>query len=249
MKSAVTKEDEFTAMTTALGGLAAIFCAIAASIAAQPWQTISVFLSIIVLIVIVHGNIVRPIRRRRMLKKPAEAWFVIPAKKHHGCDFSVQDEQEHLTKPIVLPQFSEAFVDLAFFPKIFLTNSELIIGCDGDNAPRPIEYHNRFVEQVEKQRIVPGPEHLHYTDKHGFYHFKEAPPRAWSRGTHRAVAFKFRTKQPGKYAVTIFFSGDEVEGENSELTIVVEAAPNTTMNCVNRKHKKQPCAMSGIKPL
>jgi hypothetical protein len=237
------------AMNSGLAALAAVYSSVAASVAAQPLQAISIILSVIVLLVIVHVNIIRPMRRRKALKRPVRAWFILPSTKHHGCDFAVQDDKEHSAKTIVLPPFTDILIDLSFFPKLFFTNSELVIGCGAEDGPRPIEYHNRFVEQIEKQRIVPGPQNQHYTDKHGFYHYKDSPPRAWSRGTHRAVAFKFRTQKPGRYPVTIFFIGDEVEGENSELTIVVESSPKTAMKCVRPEHKKQSCASRGIKPL
>src|SRR5262249_4055394 len=139
MRSAVTKEDEVAAMNTALLGLLVVLGGISSAIAAQPMQAISIALSLVVLGVIVYVNIMRPAKRRRILRKPVEAWFVIPTKKHHGCDFAVQDAGEHVTKTVVLPEFSEVLVDFSFLPKTFLANSELIIGCDGDNAPRPIE--------------------------------------------------------------------------------------------------------------
>jgi hypothetical protein len=249
MRSAVVKDDELNAMNAVLTGLAAIFCTIAASITAQPLQMISIFLSVVVIGVIVHVNFVRPGMRRRALQSPVEARFVIAAENVHGCDFAVQDAEQHVSKVIVVPKDKEIIVDLALRSNVFMTTSELYLTCQSDDGPKPIEYHNRFIVKGDGQIIIPGPGNLHYIDKHGFYHYKEASPRQWSLGISRSVAFKFVTRNPGRYIVDMRFAGDEIEGENSELTIVVEDVATTAIICTDPKHKNLPCARIGIKPL
>jgi hypothetical protein len=230
--------------------LLTVLTAFEAFVASVPSQGISVLISLIVLSVIVYVNFVRPFIRRRKLKFPVEAWFVIPSKKHHGCDFAVQDKQEHLTKVAVVPRDSEVILDFRFKPRVFFSSSEITIGCEDehDSAPVATEYFNRFVEKGDGKIVVPGPGNRHYIDKHGFYHYRETP-RNWSSKTIGAMAFKFRTRRPGRYAIDIYFLGDEVEGKNSELIVQVEDSPQTVMRCTEPKHRRLLCTKVGIRPL
>jgi hypothetical protein len=245
MRTAVSNEDYTTTEI-----LVIVITTIVASVANWPWPIISAFVALVALAVIVHVNILRPRLRRRRLKMPAHAWFVVPSKRHHGCDFAGQDHDEHILKTIVLPLNSEMTIDFRFKPRLFFHNSEIVIGCEGDTAPKAKEYFNRFVAEGEGKHIIPGPGNRHYIDKHGFYHYREsAATRQWSRETFGAMAFKFRTGTRGRYTVDIYFLGDEVEGKNSELTVVVEDDPQTVMRCTDRKHKRLLCATKGITPL
>jgi hypothetical protein len=230
--------------------LLAAFIALAVSV--MSW--VSIVISLVVLAIIAHVNFLRPYLRCRRLRTPVDAWFVIPPKKAHGCDFAVQDGAEHLTKIVVLPSNSEAILDLRFRPRLFLSNSEILIGCNGDGVPIAIEYSNRFIVKGEGQVVIPGPGNRHYIDKHGFYHYREAPT-TWPDGKRSidgsfiSRAFKFQTKNAGRYTIEISFIGDEVEGKNSELIILVENDPQTVMRCVEPEHKRCLCKTTGIKPL
>jgi hypothetical protein len=75
--------------------------------------------------------------RRRKLKNPIKAQFVIPPVQHHGCDFVAQDSTEHITKTIVLRSNSEAIIDLRFEPRLFFSTSEISLGCEGDVSKTP----------------------------------------------------------------------------------------------------------------
>lgn len=245
MRTAVSNED-----CTIAGIVVTAITTVVAFVANWPWPIISAFVALGALTVIVHVNIVRPRVRRRRLRMPAQAWFVVPPKKHHGCDFAWQDDNEHIFKTIVLPPDSEMTVDFRFNPRLFFHSSEIVIGCEGDMAPKAIEYFNRFIVKGEGRHIIPVQGNRHYIDKHGFYHYRElAAARQWSRETFGAMAFKFKTSTQGRYTIDIYFLGDEVEGKNSELTIVVEDDPRTMMRCIDRKHKQLSCATKGLAPL
>jgi hypothetical protein len=215
-----------------MAALTGAMSTVIAAVAPWPWPMIATFVGVATLGAVLHVNFIRPIRRRRKLRQPVKSLFVIPARRHHGCDFASQNEDEHLLKTVVLPANSEIIVDLRFEPRVFFTNAEIVVGCEGDpsTVPHGTEYFNRFIEAGEGKQIVPGSGNLHYIDKHGFYHVRETP-RQWSRGTFRAMAFKFKTQKPGKYQLDIYFMGDEVEGKSTNLQITVEDRPTTIMHC------------------
>src|SRR5579864_2445127 len=155
--------------------MAVMTAAIASAITTWPWSMISAFAAVIALGVLIHINFVRPNVRRRRLKKPVKAVFLIPSKIQRDCDFVLQDERTHLVKSIIVPPNHDIIIDLRFEPRMFFTTSEVAIGCDGDisKIPYVTEYHNEFIKQGEGKIVVPGPGNRHYVDWHIFYHYKE----------------------------------------------------------------------------
>ncbi len=231
-----------------VGGALLVAAAVISILSAWPWSMISAVIGAAALLILVYVNFLRPWRRRGKLKKPTDAHFLIPSNKHHGCDFAVQDEQEHIVKTIVVPSDSEILIDLRFQPRLAFVTSEIDIGCEGEvsETPYATEYFNRFIETGDGRHIIPGEGNRHYIDKHHFYHCREST-RQWSRGAVVSFAFKLQTRKSGRYVLDVYFIGDEVEGKNSELAIIVEDKPITIMRCTERKHKKMQCA-SAIHP-
>jgi hypothetical protein len=189
------------------------------TLATWPWSMVSAFAAIAALAVVAHVNILRPLLRRKKSEKPVKTRCLIPSTRHHECDFAEQDAEEHIVETITLPSNSEAVVDFWFQPRLFFSTNEINLGCEGDRAkiPYATQYFNRFIEEGEGKQIVPGPGNRHYIDKHHFYHLREGP-RVWSRGSVVAMAFKFKTKAPGRYQ----FEDD----------------PKSTMRCVSKKHRR-----------
>jgi hypothetical protein len=226
-----------------------ITASLSGAISTWPWSMVSAFAAIAGLGILVYVNFLRPLLRRQKLKEPVEAHFLIPAKKHHGCDFARQDEEEHVTKSITLPSNRDVIVDLRFKPRIFFSSSEIGLGCEGnrEDIPYAFEYFNRFIEDGDGQRVTPGPGNRHYVDKHHYYHLREST-RYWSRGTSVSFAFNFRTHAPGRYPLMVSFIGDEIEGNNYELMIIVEDNPQSIIRCVDAGHRNRSCAR-GIQPI
>jgi hypothetical protein len=214
-----------------------------------PWPTIAAFASVATLIMVGWVNFGRPFRRRRKLRKPVIAEFVLPSAKHHACDFAEQDNREHLLKTIVLPAHSEVTVDLRFTPQLNFEGTEISMGCLGaiNRIPYATEYFNQFIKEGAGQQIKPGPGNRHYLDKHNYYHIRDNNPRRWTVGQCVSVALKIKTSGPGKYPVEVYFPGDEVEGKAEDLMIVVEDSPRTLMPCKDKQHRRSSCAR-GIKP-
>jgi hypothetical protein len=234
--------------TANAGGLLLVTAALVGTVSTWPWSMISAAIGAAALLILVHVNFLRPWRRRKKLKNPAIAHFVIPSNKHHGCDFAVQNEQEHLVKTIVVPAQGEILIDLRIQPRMAFVTSEISIGCEGEVTETPFatEYLNRFIETGEGKHIIPGNGNRHYIDKYHFYHCRESQ-RQWSRGFVLSLAFKLKTRKSGRYVLDIYFVGDEVEGKD-QLTIIVEDKPKTVIRCVERKHKRMQCRKA-IQPI
>src|SRR5437764_642506 len=108
-----------------------------------PWTMVATIVSMCSLVVglvtcfvVLNVNIFRPRRRKKSLKAPVDAFFIIPAKRHHTCGYAAQDEdiEGHLIREVTLPSNSETLVDLVLKVQTHFSFTELIIGCDGDSG-------------------------------------------------------------------------------------------------------------------
>jgi hypothetical protein len=190
-------------------------------------------------------NIYRPRKKRRLLEHPGTAYFVVPTKEAHPCDYASQDADEHLLKELTLPSNSEMTVDFVIDLTTPINISEINIECRGETMKKPyaIRYFNRFIEVGDDREVSPGKGNRHYIDKHKVYHArgdKSYPP------TRIAHAFVIKTGEPGVYPVMLGFVGDEVIGSISDLFITVEDKATVKMRCVDPEHREKPCALSGL---
>jgi hypothetical protein len=203
---------------------------------------ISAFLASAVLATAVHVNFVRPWRRRRKLRSPVDAFFVVP-RLGRDCEYAAQDSEDHDLKEIVLPPNAEIIIHLIYKPRLSLHTTETYFGCDPIKAagqkPLPIEFDNPFILEGRRRRVVPGPHTDDYRDALGYYHVVEN--KAWSVGVTRALAFKVRTGDVGVYKAMTYFAGEEVMG-SAKLMMRVEEGPRTSMRCVRPEHRRLPCA-------
>ena len=216
-----------------------------------PWSMAAALLSLVSVSILVWVNFIRPGRRRRLLRSPFDAHFIIHNKRHpYACDYAVQDDYNHAIKEIVVSVNSKIVVDLVMQSKTDFQCTEFYVGCDGEFAakPRAIEYFNRFVRQGRAQRVVPGQDGTNdYTDVYDYYH--RAQPRTFSAGTPIAVAFNIETRSPGGYPFNINVVGTESRGEVRGLWITVEDHPVTPMRCTLPEHRELSCANIGVVPL
>jgi hypothetical protein len=69
-----------------------------ATIQTWPWPIVSAFFSAVVVSLIVYTQIVRPWQRRRKLKRPFEANFLITSQTRFPLNYVVQDDDEHFVE-------------------------------------------------------------------------------------------------------------------------------------------------------
>jgi hypothetical protein len=191
-------------------------------------------------------NVGLPRRRRKEFEHPGTAYFLVPSRRNHSCDYAIQDDDEHVLKELTLPSNSEITVDFVIDFSTPISYSELSIECQGpvETKPYGIRYFNRFVEDGQEIEISPNtPGSQHYRDKHKVYHAKgdrTFPP------TRIAVAFVIKTRDPGTYPVIFGLIGSEVIGTIGNLFITVEDVATVKMRCVDPAHREKECSTSGI---
>jgi hypothetical protein len=138
-----------------------------------PW-TISGAVAAIVaaVVVIISGTyefILGPRWRRRVLKRPCKAWFLIASTQQRTISHAIQDHREHYVEELTLASDSEYELDFCYVPTITFTVSDIYFGFnkqdDRDLDTKPIiqSYYNRFIErgvgeespETHPERIMP----------------------------------------------------------------------------------------------
>jgi hypothetical protein len=64
---------------------------------------------------------------------------------------------------------------------------------------------------------------------------------------HQGIWIQIKTNHPGLYPLPIYFIGEAVEGNVSELSIKVVDEPRDRMYCLDSKHHAFNCVV-GIEP-
>lgn len=221
-------------MTTTISG-------VLATIEAWRWPIISACFSAAAFFLILHVQIVRPWRRRRKLKRPFDAYFLITSRNRFQLNYVVQDEnKEHFVKEIVVPPKSEIPIQIILHPRLGFLQREIYFGCEESDAneekPRATEYFAPFVAKGARRSAQPDEAHPgHYTDYNGFYHVRE--DYLYTKDA-RVIGFKLETRATGTYRAQIYVVTDDVRGK-AELSIkVIERPEITRMRCVMKKHRK-----------
>jgi hypothetical protein len=175
-----------------------------------------------------------PWLRRRKLKHPIDAWFVITSKDRFDVKYAVQDqEREHNTKLLVLPSHTDdLLLHILWRNRFAFTQHHLVMSFDGNRKEKPLIDHffHPFVK-IGAATKRPGEYQGHYIDYHDNYHIDEVRHRAF----HQMITYGFKigTREPGQYKFTICIVADGVDGEVS-LPVLVEDKPATVMRC--KKH-------------
>jgi hypothetical protein len=241
---AVSRKSTSDATATTGWLVMASVSALIASSSAWPWSMRSAGIASAILAVTLWINFMRPWRRRRKLRFPVNAFFIIPAVGRE-CAYAEQDSEEHYIREIVLPANCEMTVHLVYKPRFAFHTTDVYFGCEdvksGAKKPRPIEYDNPFIERG-RQHVIPGRENNHFLDIHGYYHIVEE--KTWS--DDRAFAFKMEIGASGVYKAIAYFAAEEAKG-SAELSIRVEGVPKTSMHCINPAHKRKACSR-GMSP-
>jgi hypothetical protein len=216
-----------------------VFVRVLAEVSRFPIPTIGAALSLLTLILVYYTQIARPRSRRRKLKRPCDAYFIVTSADRRRLGYVSQDEREHFLKELVVPAGEIVPIEILIEPRMNFRYAELIFGFEDmqNLTSKPVveSFYAPFIVRGARQKGSPENNYSHYVDHHGHYHIAEN--RDVSLKTYRSMGFSIRTREPGVYAATIAFTGDEVEGETN-LKLRVEAKPETTMTCAWPTHDK-----------
>jgi hypothetical protein len=206
------------------------------------WPMIGAFLAAGSLSIIGHTQIIRPWLRRRKLKRPFRAHFLITHPNLFTLNYVFQDDDEHYVKEIVVPPNSEIPIQIVLEPRLSFMQHEIYFGCDeslaDEKKPRATEYFVPFVREGVRGRGKPDAAHPgHYTDYHGFYHVRE---NFLYTKDCRVIGFKLQTGATGIYPAQIYTVTEDVRGK-VDLVIRVEEPAKTKMRCHLKKHRWRRC--------
>jgi hypothetical protein len=210
-----------------------------ATIKTWHWPIVSAVLSALAVYLIAHVQIIRPWRRRRKLRRPFDAYFLITSVGRFPLNYVLQDNDEHFVKELVVPSNAEISIQIILRPRLSFMQREIYFGC-GENLvnkekPRATKYFVPFVREGERRSGKPDKAHpSHYTDYNGFYHVREDYLYA---NDDRVIGFYLLTGAIGVYPAQIFVVTDEVRGQ-ADLSIRVEQPPKTKMPCQRKGHRR-----------
>lgn len=204
-----------------------------------PWQKFtgpisaaSFFLSVVTLSLLVGIQLYRPWKRRRDLRRPFTAHFLIPSAGEVPLNYVQQDNRAHFVKELVVPPNSTIPIQIVLEPKLSFLQRELYFGCGesvvNPEKPKAIEYFVPFVVEGVRRSAKPDANHPgHYRDSNGFYHVRE--DFLYTDDT-RVIGFKLKTGATGIYRAQLYTVTDEVRGR-ADLKIRVENPAKTKMRC------------------
>jgi hypothetical protein len=226
----------------------ATISAMLATLATWQWSMIAAFLAGGSLLVAGHSQILRPWLRRRKLRRPFRAYFLVTSLgRLPPLDYVLQDDEEHFVKELVVPPDSEIPIQIVLEPRVSFLQRELYFGCDehltDEKKPRAIEYFVPFVVKGVRGQGKPDAAHPgHYIDYNGFYHVRE--DYLYTKDA-RVIGFKLVTGATGSYPAQIFTQTDDVRGR-ADLKIKVEQPPKTKMRCFMKGHRSKGCFVTPI---
>jgi hypothetical protein len=211
-----------------------------------PWAIVGAIAAVIAAIVVILSSvyefIIEPIWRRRKLKRPCWAVFVISAAKKRPVRYVIQDTHEHLVTELTLPSNSEVEVEVEYSSSITFDVSEIYFGCVGDMEAKPTITSIVFLfyksgAPEESPGTHPG---YNKIDEYEFYHI--ARPKHIARNEQYVLGFKMQTRKAGVYKFQLHFISETVGRPKNDLFIRVEDEPTTKMRCVShRKYRWTGC--------
>lgn len=227
--------------------LSTVLWAIVAAISTWPWAMFAAVFGLLSLLTLWYLNFLKPRRERRKLAYATKTYFLIPARQLHGCEYAVQDEQEHITSELSISPNTTLTLDLVTYVSIPISFAELIVGFLGDVSKKPkvTKYYNRYVSIGKGREVDPAEEKEDdYIDKHGYYHRRV--PRHFSGGV-LSSAFTITTQSEGLYPLHIYFVSERPIEDRSSSFITVERIPTVKLLCCERDHKHLDCSKGGLR--
>ena len=206
-----------------------------------PWPMIGALLAGAVLFITLWVNFVRPVLHRRMLKRPANAYFHIRAVQDGTpLGYVHQNDQAHDVKELVLPANADVEIEVAYVVTMPFSLNEWVFGIEGEPGIKP-EIRQKLAPFVAKRvEDDEDPRRQDYWDRKGNYH--SVPVRGGrSVGSCYTAAFLLRTNSGGVFKASLGFLTNEVDGTLDDLVIRVEDRPNDRMRCIVPAHR--PCSL------
>jgi hypothetical protein len=224
--------------------VAAVMAAISAMLAALDRPTVSVLLGATTLFLVWYTQIFRPWRKRRQLRRPFDAYFLIPSADQFALDYAQQNNRAHYVRKLVVPPHKEIPIQIVLEPRLSFMQRELYFGCGehlaDEEKPRATEWFVPFVREGIRKSGKPDAEHPgHYTDTNGFYHVRE--DYLYTSDT-RVIGFKLLTGRPGTFQAQVYTVTDDVRGQ-ADLKIKVQGPPKTKMRCHRKWHRIRLCSV------
>jgi hypothetical protein len=213
------------------------------------WSMISAVFGAAAFFLVGYTQIFRPWRRRRKLKHPFDAYFLITEAGRFQLDYVQQNAREHYVKKLVVPPHKKEIpIQIVLIPRISFVQHELYFGCDeslrDENKPRATEWFVPFVREGVRKSGKPDAEHPgHYTDDIGFYHVKE---NYLYTADCRVIGFKLETGRTGTFGAQVYTVTDDVRGR-ADLKIKVEEPAKTKMRCYRKWHRIRFCFVKPAK--
>jgi hypothetical protein len=225
-------------------GWAAVMAEISAMLAALNWSMVSAFFSAAAVFLVWYVNFFRPWRRRRRLRQPFDAYFLITSTGRFRLDYVQQNDREHYVKKLVVPPRKEVLIQIVLEPRVSFMQHELYFGCDehleDEEKPRATEYFVPFVREGVRGSGKPDEAHPgHYTDYNGFYHVRE--DYLYTADT-RVIGFKLLTGRTGTFRAQVYTVTDDVRGR-ADLKIKVQEPAKTKMRCYRKWHRIRLCSV------
>jgi hypothetical protein len=191
---------------------------------------------------VLYTGIFRPWLRRRKLRRPFDAYFVITSPGRFQLSYVQQDDREHYVKKLVVPPHTEIPIQIVLHPRVSFMERELYFGC-GEHLvdaekPRATEWFVPFIREGVRRSGKPDDAHPgHYTDYNGFYHVREDYLYTMDA---RVIGFKLLTGRTGTYWAQVYTVTDDVRGR-ADLVIKVQEPAKTKMRCYRKWHRIRLC--------
>jgi len=211
-----------------------------------PWAVGGAIAAIVAAVVVVISGVyefmIRPWWRRRTLRQPCKAWFLVASTNQRKISYAVQDSREHYVEELTLASNSEYEIEFLYVPSITFVASEIYFGFnkqdDRDLDTKPIinSFCNRFIERGASEESPETHPETNYADHHKFYHIRK--PRTIARKEPYSIGCKIQTRQAGRYEFNLVFASEEVGQPTNKLFVRVEDNPTTKMKCIFPKHRK-----------
>jgi hypothetical protein len=207
-----------------------------ASMTEGPWTIVGAVSAIVAAGFGIYEFLIRPVCLRHKLKRPCNAWFLIPSTDQKIIDFAEQTTEQHYVRDLTLPADSEVEIEILYRPSIAFLCSAMYFGCNEQNnkdldiKPLIKAFLNPLIERggIRKETPDDNPE-TNSIDRHKYYHIKKQ--RHLTRGEIYSFGIKIQTRIVGLYRFRICFIGDEVGCLKNEMFIRVEERVSTRMRC------------------
>lgn len=175
-------------------------------------------------------EVIGPLWRNYRLHDPIELEFVITKKDWADLSYVEQDNDQHRTKDLVLPSYSNnLYIQLQYRVKISFRLLHLAVHFTGnqDESPYIDRWYLPFIKRGRPEKS-PESDDNHYIDHHLVYHITDMIDR--TKRDFIQCGFQINTREPGEYYLHFEISAEGVPSIH-KLMVIVEDKPHTRVRC------------------